>query len=214
MGCRRNLSLPAGCGRGLERIVAAAEPSLHCNVQPCGPGKDQLTFAGGLSARSYRGSGSCSFTDGRRHGTAGNDGTKARDQLHDLAGRHFRPWRREDVEFDGGREERDPAGCRRFQFGGTHRAERRKTDAGCQGLSPRFQSKIIFDSRMAASPFRLFARSRAAQKVPATIWLRTRNNRSCHGIAPAPSRGEEGSCDEIHSGNCDRCGAGRAGPGG
>jgi hypothetical protein len=82
--------------------LIAAEPSLHCDVQPCGPEKDQLTFAGGLSVRSYRGSGSCSFTDRRRHGAAGSDGTKARDQLHDLAGRHFRPWRREDVEFDGG----------------------------------------------------------------------------------------------------------------
>ena len=65
-------------------------------------------LAGGLSARSYRGSGSCSFTDGRRDGAAGHDGTKVRDELHDLAGCHFRPWRREDVELDGGREERGP----------------------------------------------------------------------------------------------------------
>jgi len=177
--------------------------------------KRQLAFAGGLSARSYRGSGSCSFTDGRRYGAAGNDGTKARDQLHDLARRHVRPWRIEDVEFDGGREERGPARCRRRQFGGAHRAKRRQAHAGCQGLPAGFQSKIISDSRMAASPFRLVARSRVAQKVPATIWLRSRNNRACNGISPAPSRGEERkSLDEIRFGDCDRCWAGRARPGG
>ena len=158
MGCRRNLSLPAGCGPGLS---GSSQRRNHRWIATFSlqTWKRQLAFAGGLSARSYRGSGSCSFTDGRRYGAAGNDGTKARDQLHDLAGRHFRPWRREDVEFDGGREERDPAGCRRFQFGGTHRAERRKTDAGCQGLSPRFQSKIVFEFGQWRVRIRNFSRS-------------------------------------------------------
>jgi hypothetical protein len=68
---------------------------------------------------------------------------KTGDELHDFPCRDIRQRQRKNIEFHGGRKERGPARCRRFEFGCPNRAERRQAPGSSLGLPTGFQAEVI-----------------------------------------------------------------------
>ena len=121
---------------------ASMEPSSRLNVLPCL--FEKAILVPGDENDSLRDSNFCRFVDCRGRGRTIDHaiGRKAANELYDFVVRDHGKCRRKNIEFDGDREERNPARCRRLEFSRSDGAERRQTHGSPFGLPAGFQAEV------------------------------------------------------------------------